>query len=293
MDGGIAMQWLDRQEYPFAPQYIDTGAGKMHYIDEGSGPVVLMVHGTPTWSYLFRHFVRGLSSTNRCIAIDHLGFGLSEKPRGWSYTPQAHAANLAMLINDLDLDDITLIVHDYGGPIGLSCAIDVPERVRNVVVMNSWLWPFDNRTRRAGKFFASPVGRILYTHMNFSLRVMLRAAWGNRSKLTQSVYQHYAQPFAHPSDRQSTWILARAVDESTAWFEQLWRCREAIRHIPALIAWGMKDPFFRPNLLARWEECFASNRIVRLENTGHFVPEENWEFVLPIVRDFVNEGLTD
>lgn len=117
------VQWIDREEYPFKSNFLQLEMGKMHYIDEGRGPPIVMVHGNPTWSFLYRHLVKGLSKKYRCIAIDHIGFGLSDKPMEWSYLPEEHAKNLNVLIEKLDLKDITLIVQDWGGPIGLSYAI--------------------------------------------------------------------------------------------------------------------------------------------------------------------------
>ena len=111
--------WLDRSVYPFAHSYARLEAGTMHYVDEGEGETLLFVHGTPTWSFLYRDMIQALSKNHRCVAIDHLGFGLSEKPEKFSGLPEDHAENLAAFIKKLDLRDITLVVHDFGGPIGL------------------------------------------------------------------------------------------------------------------------------------------------------------------------------
>ena len=112
----------------------------MHYIDEGKGAPILFVHGTPVWSFLYRNQIKALAQTHRCIAPDHIGFGLSDKPENWDYKPASHAKNLIQLIKDLDLQNITLVVHDFGGPIGLGAALQLPDRIRQVVVMNTWLW---------------------------------------------------------------------------------------------------------------------------------------------------------
>lgn len=119
--------WLDRAEYPFAPHHFESGDGRMHYVDEGEGEPVVLVHGTPTWSFLYsRHRIRGLSRTRRVIAPGHLGFGLSEKPADALYRPEDHARRLEALLEHLGLEGITLVVHDFGGPIGLSYALRHP-----------------------------------------------------------------------------------------------------------------------------------------------------------------------
>jgi haloalkane dehalogenase len=104
--------WLDSQAYPFVSRSLELTAGRMHYVDEGSGQAVLMIHGNPTWSFLYRHLIGRLCATHRCVAPDHLGFGLSDKPSNWSYTPAAHAHNLGRLVAHLDLRDLTLVVQD-------------------------------------------------------------------------------------------------------------------------------------------------------------------------------------
>ena len=107
-----SIDWLDRDEYPFTSYFLDLSMGKMHYVDEGDGDPIAMVHGNPTWSYLFRHLIKELSSKHRCIAMDHIGFGLSDKPTDWTYFPEEHAKNTSSLINTLGLQDITLVVQD-------------------------------------------------------------------------------------------------------------------------------------------------------------------------------------
>src|SRR5262249_20412588 len=128
--------WIDRTEYPFTSRYLDLDAGRMHYVDEGEGHPIVMVHGTPDWSFLYRHLIKPLSVGYRCIAPDHLGFGLSDKPIGWGYRPADHARNLRALIDHLGLERYTLVVHDFGGPIGLACAIERPEQVERLVISN-------------------------------------------------------------------------------------------------------------------------------------------------------------
>src|SRR5262245_1933815 len=124
--------------YPFTPRFL----GKLHYIDEGAGPPILFVHGTPTWSFEFRHLIAGLRATHRCVAVDHLGFGLSERPPDAAYTPEAHAERLRAFVDALGLERFTLVVHDFGGPIGLPLALDGSGRVERLVVLNSWMWSF-------------------------------------------------------------------------------------------------------------------------------------------------------
>ena len=118
--------WIDRAEYPFRSHHFPTPSGDMHYVDEGSGEVIVFVHGNPSWSFLYRHLIKALSRDHRCIALDNLGFGLSDKPANADYSPRSHSENLTRLIDTLGLKDITLVLHDWGGAIGMGYALEHP-----------------------------------------------------------------------------------------------------------------------------------------------------------------------
>ncbi|MGE5602420.1 MAG: alpha/beta fold hydrolase [Nitrososphaerales archaeon] len=284
-----SVPWLDRAEYPFAPHYFATAAGRVHYVDEGAGEPVVMVHGTPEWSFIYRRLIGCLAPRYRCVAADHLGFGLSDKPASWSYLPADHAANLEALIQHLDLQGITLVVHDFGGPIGLSYAIRHPEKVKRVVVMNSWMWslrgdPAYERTR----LFAGRLGRFLYERLGFSPRVMIPLAMGDRSKLTRHIHSQYLRAFPDAETRHGTWVLARELLGSSEWYDSLWQKRAYIRGLPALILWGMKDFAFGAKELARWREVFPDARVQTFPEIGHFVQEELGEELCPLVSEFLD-----
>jgi len=281
-------EWLDPALYPFEPHFLDVDGGRIHYVDEGEGPVVLMVHGTPTWSFLYRRFIRDLARDHRVIAPDNMGFGLSDKPRGWGYRPEDHASNLARLIDALDLRDFVLVVHDFGGPIGLSYAEAHPERVRGLVLFNTWLWSLRNSpAERVARVMGGPIGRFLYLRMNFSPRVILPAAFGDRRKLTKSVHRHYLKPFASPKDRIAPWTLARELLGSNDWYDRLWQRRDRLAGKPALILWGMMDPAFKPDALDRWRTALPAARVVEFPEAGHFVQEEAPDEAIREIRAFL------
>jgi haloalkane dehalogenase len=263
--------WVDRREYPFEPRTLDVDGARMSYLDEGEGAPIVMVHGTPTWSFLYRHLIRELRSRYRCVAPDHLGFGLSDRPRGWSYRPEDQAGNLARLIERLALEDLTLVVHDCGGPIGLAYALEHPENVRRLVLFNTWMWSFsgDRQIERVGRFLGGPVGRFLYERLGFSVRVMLRHAVADRRRYTRDVERHYLKAL----DGHATWVYAREVLGSSAWYDGLWRRRDRIARIPALLIRGLKDLAFG-RYLPRWREVFERAEVVELPDCGHAPPEE-------------------
>jgi haloalkane dehalogenase len=280
--------WVDRNEYPFEGHFLDVGAGRLHYVDEGQGRPVVMVHGTLEWSFGYRHLIRGLSQSYRCIAPDHLGFGLSDKPSGWSYLPEAHAENLRRLIEHLDLKDITLIVHDFGGPIGLSYALQQPQNVRNIVLMNTWMWSLRDESRFARtRIFAGVLGRFLYKRLAFSARFLLPAAFADRKRLTPELHRQYLLPWKDAGERHGTWVFARELLGSSDWYDSLWGQRHKIAEKPALILWGMRDFAFQTPELERWKTVFRHGHVHELADVGHFVAEELGEELAPVVAGFL------
>ena len=281
--------WLDRTAYPFDAHSFTTGQHQMHYVDEGTGSPIVFVHGTPTWSFLWRRMILALRGEHRCVAPDHLGFGLSDKPETVDYTPAAHAQRLEELIEHLGLRDMTLVVHDFGGPIGLSYAVRHPENVKRVVVMNSWLWSnAGNRSvEGASWLLRSPLGRVMYLRLNLSPQVLLKTAFADKGKLTPDVHRHYLAPFPAPATRRAPWILARELSGSNDWYASLWEARGARAEIPTFVLWGTKDPLFPLTHLARWQTALPHARIERLERSGHFVQEEAPEEVSAAIRSFL------
>jgi haloalkane dehalogenase len=274
--------WVDRAAYPFRPRAFDTGEGRLSYVDEGEGPPVVLVHGTPTWSFLYRALIpRLVAAGHRVVAPDQLGFGLSDKPSGAGYRPEDHARRLAALLDalaagDPAFRDLTLVVHDLGGPVGLSYAIEHPARVARLVVCNTWLWPLagDPRIARGARLAAGPVGRLLYTRVNAELRWLVPAVYARRERLTPAVHGQYLAPFPDAASRLSLLEAARGLLGGSAWYDHLWQGRARLRGRPALLLWGTRDPFFGPAYLARWQAALPEAEVAELPDAGHFVQEE-------------------
>lgn len=284
-------EWLDRDMYPFQAHYFDLPMGRMHYVDEGQGPPLLMVHGNPSWSFGYRQLIAQLSSRYRCIAPDHIGFGLSDKPASWSYRPEEQARNLAALIDHLNLSGLNLIVQDWGGPIGLSYALEQPENVRRLVIINTWMWPVANDPYywAFSKIVGGPVGRYLIRNHNFFANTMVKMITGDKSKLTPAIHDHYRQPLPTPESRKGSWVFPGEITGSTAWLEHLWSRRERLVDKPVLIAWGMKDIAFREKELQRWEGLFPHARVQRFPDAGHFVQEEHGRELAGMIDQFMQE----
>jgi haloalkane dehalogenase len=268
--------WLDRQEYPFEPHFFRTPAGSMHYVDEGNGEPIVFVHGNAGWSFEFRRLIREFSRTNRCIAPDLIGFGLSDKPAGWSYLPEEHAKNLDLFLESLSPENITLVVGDWGGPVGLSYALGHPEKISNIVITNTWLWPVqsDWYYRAFSTLMGGPVGRWLIRRHNFYTGTILRSAFGDKRRLTPEIHAQYLMPLSKPDERKGNWVFPGQIIASSAWLQSLWDRRDLLGEKNILIAWGMRDIAFREKELKTWMHAFPRARVVRFEDAGHFVPEE-------------------
>jgi haloalkane dehalogenase len=271
----VTPAWLDRAEYPFASRWVEVEGARMHYLDEGHGPTLLMVHGTPTWSFLYRHLVKALRERYRCVVPDHLGFGLSDKPAGDAYTPADQARRLGAFTDALGLDDVALVVHDFGGPIGLGWALEHVERVRRLVVFNTWMWSLAGEPQyvRVRRLLDNPVGRLLYERLGFSVRVVFRQAVKDRTRYTPAVHAQYASPQRARAARHATWIYLQSLLGASDWYDGLWQRRERLAPIPALLAWGLKDPAFG-RWLPRWRSVFRRAEVVAWDDVGHAPPEE-------------------
>jgi haloalkane dehalogenase len=275
-------------DWPWEPRFRDVGEGRMHYVDVGTGPTVVLVHGTPTSSYEWRHVIRALAGTHRVIAPDHLGFGRSDRP-DVGYRPEDHAERFRRFVTDLDR--FTLVVHDYGGPIALPVALDQPERIERLVIVNTWMWSLadDPKFRMPGWLAGTRLFRWLYGYANLSLRVIAPSAWGDRSKLTPDIQEHYLAAFPDPKSRmQVLWPLARALLGSTAFYDTLWAKRSALASVPALVVWGLKDSAFQPYLLGRWREALPHAEVVEIAGAGHWPHEEEPELVVAALQRFLS-----
>lgn len=283
-------RWLDKSEYPFTSNYFNVNGHNLHFIDEGEGEPLLFVHGTPSWSFDFRNVIKKLKATYRCIAIDHIGFGLSDKPQHYDYSTQNHSLTLEKFILDQQLHDITLIVHDFGGPIGLNFAIRYPQKIKRIVILNSWLWSSktDPDYKKMSKILKSPLLPILYRCLNFSPRCILPKSFGDH-KLSKRLLKQYTKPFAEKSQRNGPLAFAKSLLNDQDWFEELWSAHHTISDKPTLLIWGMKDPVIKPHYLSRFEHGFKNASIVRLATSGHFPQEEEPDKVAEAIFDFLSK----
>lgn len=280
--------WVDKNAYPFKSHYFETEQGRIHYIDEGTGEVILFVHGTPTWSFLYRNYLKELSKTHRCIAIDHLGFGLSDKPVDFPGTPEMHSHNLERFIKSLQLKNINLVVHDFGGPIGLAYAISHPENVSKLILFNTWLWEtkHDKDAKKIDKILHSKFGNFIYLYTNFSPAILLKKAIQDKQKLTKKIHLQYKKPFPNKNSRYGLLNIGKSLIGSSDWYQSQWEQIYKIANKPVLVLWGDKDEFIKKHQLQNWKKVLT-NKSIHHFNTGHFVQEEAFPQSLAIIKDWL------
>ncbi|MYB41684.1 MAG: alpha/beta fold hydrolase [Chloroflexi bacterium] len=282
--------WVSDELYPFESRYFQTPDGqRMHYVDEGSGAPIVFVHGNPSWSFEFRQLIEGLRGDFRCIAPDHVGFGLSSRSdRHEDHHPAAHAERFAALLDHLEVRDATLFMGDWGGPIGLEFARRHPERVARLVIANTWCWPVDDdrHFRMFSFMMRSPLGQLLIKRFNFFVNQVAPRAVGDRSILTPEVLDHYrnAQP---RGARAAMAALPGYIIRASDWLDSIWNERAAFVDKPALILWGLKDIAFRQEELERWQAELSEARVLTFEDCGHFLAEEAPVRILPALSEFM------
>lgn len=283
-----SQKWLDTTLYPFKSHFIQLQSGKMHYVDEGAGDIMLFVHGTPTWSFLYRDFIKDLSRNYRCLAIDYLGFGLSEKPESFSGTPQNHAKNLSEFIQKMNLKNITLIVHDFGGPIGLAAGIENADRIQKVVLFNSWLWETKNNedAQKIDKLINGRLGKFLYLNMNFSPKVLLKQGFSDKKKLSKNVHKQYIKPFPDKRSRMSLFHIAQALVGASGWYQKQWELLDKLIDKDWLVIWGTQDQFITTTYLDKWKSRLQNAEVIEL-NCGHFVQEEKTAESIKAINRFI------
>lgn len=291
---------FDTEQFPFTPHHFDRGAGlRMHYLDEGSGPPVLMVHGNPSWSFYYRNLVLALRGTHRCIVPDHIGMGLSDKPgdRAYDYTLAQRIDDLEALVASLDLrEPLTLVVHDWGGMIGFGWAIRHPDRIARLVILNTAAFPL-------------PAGKKLPWHLKLArtsigallVRGFNAFAWGaarvgcKRRSMPAAVSVAYRAPYGSWADRIATLRFVQDIplhlgDPSYALVHHIAGNLERFKATPALIVWGGRDFVFDSDFLAQWREHLPGAKLRYLADAGHYVLEDGSDEVVPLIADFVRSS---
>lgn len=280
---------LPDNEYTFEDHWFDYRDCAMHYIDVPSAtsssapgaadqPTIIMLHGNPTWSYLYRRVIPALNGQYRCIAPDYPGFGFSGHPTGYSYSPKEQADSVLALIDHLQLKRYVLMIQDWGGPIGIEVATRHPERVAGLVIANTWSWRADLLLTLFSKILGGPLGKYLILQHNLFANKFMQSALEQNSSQPDSILAAYRDPFPTPASRTGTWIFPKAISGEGDWLRSLEQKLPLLSGAPVELVWGMQDPIMaRDKVINRWLKHFPQAGLTKVENAGHFLQETAYE----------------
>ena len=289
--------------FPFTPHFSGVSGNRIHYVDEGKGEPVILIHGLPTWSYLYRNIIPRLSDERRVIAPDYLGFGKSDSPYDVDYTVAMHVDALERLVLELDLTDITLVLHDWGGMIGTGVALRHPDRIKRMVVMNTMMplgLPIEEilaeHNQKSDWFsWAAPAEErgdleVVMRNLSFTvLSLMRRAGLQNMAQVDDTWLRAYSQPFASPEECTAAYAFPKSIVTGTVRFETAEEAVvEKLRAKPTMMIYGMKDCSLLPDyFIPIFEAGFPGAPVFKLENAGHYLQEDEPETVALLIKQFM------
>jgi pimeloyl-ACP methyl ester carboxylesterase len=279
-------------EYPFESHEIRLDGFRYHYLDEGAGPTLLFVHGNPTWSFAFRNVIKALSTSYRVLAVDHIGCGFSDKPQDYRYRLDQHVANLERFVTALDLREVTLVAHDWGGAIGMGVATRQPDRFARFVLFNTGAFRSRRMPLRIAVCRIPGLGALAIRGLNLFARAALRMAVAHPERLTPAVKRGYLAPYENWHDRVA---ILRFVEDiplepahpSYATLVSIEESLATLRNRPMLLIWGERDWCFTGEFLAEFQRRFPLAETLRLPDAGHYVFEDAPEPIIARVQEFL------
>jgi haloalkane dehalogenase len=284
-----------RSLYPFESRWLTLEGVRYHYLDEGSGPPLLLVHGNPTWSFYWRNLVLALRAKCRLIVPDHVGCGLSDKPQQYPYTLAQHTQNLVALVDELGLDQVTLLAHDWGGAIGMGAAVARPEKFARFALFNTATFRSHRCPWRIRACRVPVIGPLAVRGLNAFARAALRMAISHRERMTPAVRAGLIAPYDSWNNRIAVLRFVQDIPLSPrhASYAKLAEIEQGLaqfRQHPVMLVWGMQDWCFTPHFLDRWIDFFPQAEVHRLADAGHYVAEDAWERIVPLVERFGLSG---
>jgi len=281
-----------RSLYPFLPRELEIGGHRYHYVDEGQGDVLLLVHGNPTWSFYWRNLITKLSVKYRVIAVDHIGCGLSDKPRNYPYTLAQHVANLGRLVEELNLENITLLAHDWGGAIGTGAALAHRERFRRFVMFNTAAFHSVRMPWRIRVCRTPLLGKLAVQGLNAFARAAITMAVEHHDRMSPEVKAGLLAPYDSWGHRQAIYRFVEDIPMSPRHpsYQTLFGIERGLPSLaehPWMFIWGMRDWCFSPHFLERFLDFIPQGEVHKFDDAGHYVIEDAHERIVPLVEQFL------
>ena len=281
--------------YPFTSFYFDLNPYKLHYLDEGEGEALLFLHGNPTWSFYYRSLIQNFQGRYRCVAPDHIGCGFSDKPQDYNYTLTTHIDNLEKLVDFLGLKNITLMVHDWGGAIGMGLAVRKPELIKRLVLFNTASFLSTDIPLRIGLCRIPLLGTILIRYLILFVSGVLRFGLKRRKRLTQNVRAGYLAPYDTFENRIANLKFVEDIpmDTTVPSYSVIQYIEDNLKKFdgyPILIIWGSEDFCFNVKFLNKWREIFPRAEVREVCNAGHLVVEDASDEIIPWIDEFLRKN---
>ncbi|MEO8360644.1 MAG: alpha/beta fold hydrolase [Vicinamibacteria bacterium] len=281
-----------RELLPFESKTFEVPAGRLHYVDEGpqgSNPI-LCLHGNPTWAFHYRRLIAEARPFQRVIALDNMGMGLSDRPETFEYTLANHVANAVAFVDALDLRKITLVVHDWGGAIGMGLALARPERIARITVMNTAAFFIPHLPKRIAICRAGALGKFITRGLNGFARAATTMT--TTKPLHPDVKAGYLAPYASWRRRIGIWNFVRDIpmDPSHRSWATLAKIDEGLKSLqkPMQILWGEQDWCFTPQFREEWQKRFPNAYVHKFDDAGHYLIEDEPGGVIARIRDFAS-----
>ena len=282
------------EEYPFKSNFIDLDGSKMHYLDEGKGFPVLMLHGNPTWSFYYRNIVKAFSGKYRCIVPDHIGCGLSDKPQDYNYILDTHINNVSRLVDKLKIEKLNLVVHDWGGSIGMGLAVSRPELINRIVILNSAAFTDSFIPLRIAACRIQFIGEIAVRRFNLFVQAARFMATSKTFGLTGEVLKGFLFPYRSYEDRVAIYgfvkdIPMKADHVSYPVLKAIEKNLNLLNDRKIALIWGCRDFCFTKHFLERWKEIFPKAESFAFKAAGHYVLEDAKDEVIKHISEFLKE----
>lgn len=278
--------WFDESLLPWESNWLPIDGHTVHYLDVGSGPTLLMLHGNPTWSFLYRRMIADLSRDFRCVALDYPGFGLSTARPGFGFTAREQAAVTTRFVQELDLQDATPIMQDWGGPIGIATVLAEPRRFSRLILGNTWAWPSDTWTRAFSHVAGDRIsGYLLTQRVNFFVKDFLPRGI-RRRELSAAEKSMYFSPFPTVGSRYPVRVFPHEIRAARPLLAELEDGLPSLAGLPALLFWADGDIAFKDSVRRRWQESLPNRRDHTLRGAGHYWQDDAGEEAAAVIREW-------
>lgn len=282
---------VPQELYPWKHHFLGLNGLNLNYVDEGTGPAMLMVHGNPTWSFYYRHLISAFSGHFRCVVPDHMGCGFSDKPQDYQYTLENHIQNLTQLVQFLELKDITLVVHDWGGAIGMGFATRFPHLIKRIIILNTAAFTSTDIPKRIALCKAGAVGEFLVRGLNgFAWPATFMTT---KKRLPSNVKKAYLAPYDSWNNRIAVSRFVQDIPMNET--HPTWKTLKTIEDnlpklkVPKLIVWGGLDFCFNQSFFEKWVEIYPDAEAHWIADAGHYVLEDAPKKAIESMVEFIGK----